>query len=95
VQPNTSRGPGKGACGSTQDVCLSGGDALAGWMSVKNGSSPAFRRSQGGVRVDPRRRQPELERLTRRLHSESGIIIARTATSRALTSTPTKNPWPG
>src|ERR1700744_4117713 len=77
VQHNVSRGPGKGGVRYHQDVTLSEVMALSAWMSVKNAAvNVPYGGAKGGMRVDPRKlSRGELERMTRRYTSETGIII--------------------
>ncbi len=77
VQPNLSRGPGKGGVRFHPKVSLNEVMALAGWMTVKNAAlGLPFGGAKGGVRIDPRAlSRAELERVTRRYTSEIGIVI--------------------
>jgi glutamate dehydrogenase (NAD(P)+) len=79
VQHNLSRGPGKGGVRFHQDVTLSEVMALSAWMSIKNAAvNVPYGGAKGGIRVDPRAVQGELERLTRRYTSEIGLLIGPT-----------------
>src|ERR1700712_1738021 len=77
VQHNLSRGPGKGGVRYHPDVTLEEVMALAAWMTVKCAAvNLPYGGAKGGIRVDPKKLSlKELERMTRRYTSETGIIL--------------------
>jgi len=77
VQPNMSRGPGKGGVRFHPDVTLEEVMALSAWMTIKTAAvNLPYGGAKGGIRVDPKKLSlQELEKITRRYTSEIGIII--------------------